>query len=171
MRWRVCAPIPFLITFAVLPFAAVAICLAQSSVTSDSSQNGVIITKLSEPIYPTIARVARVSGDVHLMLGIFRNGSIESAVVVDGPPILHKAALESAQKSQFECKGCGAAVTPYSLTYTFQLSENGQLQSQVIQSQNHVTVIDQTVCLCDPSPDRIKVRSAKCLYLWRCGSR
>src|SRR5712692_11252304 len=69
--------------------------------------------KLSDPTYPRLAQQARITGDVDLMLTIQRDGSVESAVVVSGHPMLQQAALESAQRSQFECKGCGEAVTSY----------------------------------------------------------
>jgi hypothetical protein len=31
-----------------------------------------------------------------------------------------------------------------------------------------VTVIDQPLCTCDPTSDVSRVRSVKCLYLWKC---
>jgi len=160
-------------------------CLAQSATPSDRSQTGVVIVKLSEPVYPTVSRLAHITGEIDLILGIGRDGKVESAVVVSGPPLLRNVALKSAQESLFECRGCSDAVTPYSLIYTFQLndvgcctetnSSSGETQRdphQVMQSQNHITVIDDVACICDPAGVTVaKVRSAKCLYLWKCGVR
>jgi hypothetical protein len=122
-----------------------------------------------------------------LMLGIRQDGSIESAVAVKGHPLLNQAALNSAYQSQFECRGCGETVTSQRIVYTFQLAptmycgtpastpggkEPEQLYPQIIQSQNHITVVDQPIGTCDtPIAIPLKVRSARCLYLWKCGVR
>jgi hypothetical protein len=169
----------------VLSPPAVKSCLAQSATPSDRSQTGVVLTKLFEPVYPAIPRMAHITGEVDLMLGVGRDGSVESAVVVSGPPLLQKAAVDSAQKSQFECRECSENVTSYSLIYTFQLDDKGcctatsdsskdgprEARPQIIQSQNHVTLIDEPGCICDPPANVPKFRSVKCLYLWKCGVR
>lgn len=132
----------------------------------------VVLTKLSDPVYPRIARTAHIKGDVELMLEVRQDRRIESAVVVSGPPILQKAALISAQQSQFECHGCSAEPTAYRLVYTFQLVDSGcctmedskatdtgppRTYPQITQSQNRVTVVDQVPCICDP-----QARLARC---------
>ena len=58
--------------------------------------------------------------------------------------MLKPAALASAQSSTFGCGRCEEELTPYVLTYTFSL--NG-----------------------DSNCSEKRSRSAKCLYLWRCG--
>jgi TonB family protein len=161
--------------------------LGQNAVSSDVQPAGVVLTVLSRPTYPPLARQARISGDVDLMLRIRQDGSVESAVVVSGHPLLAQTAIDSAQHSRFECRKCSETLTSLRLVYTFQLiepktccaaTEDGPKKSEssdqiprVTQSLNHVTLVDQTVCICDPAPDvKYKVRSAKCLYLWRCGA-
>jgi len=156
---------------------------AQAAATSDSPQSGVVLAKLARPVYPPLARATRISGDVRLLLGIRRDKSIESAVIVKRSPALQQTALESVQQSQFECPSCTEVVTSYSLVYTFQLVDycrtakngpskdaprDGQPRAQVIQSQNHVTVLDEP-SWCDPGVTIHKVRSTKCLYLWKYG--
>jgi len=160
--------------------------LAQSETNSNTPQEGVLVTKLSPPVYPQLALQARITGGVELMLDIRPNGSIASAVVVSGHPLLKQAALESAQQTLFECRNCTEGLRSYRLLYTFQLgpteycaeTSNSSKRDQqeppyprVSQSQNHVTLVDQPVGTCDPAftITRKKVRSAKCLYLWRCG--
>jgi TonB family protein len=157
--------------------------LAHASANSDAAQSGVVLANLSRPVYPLLARRTWVSGDVNLLLQIRRDGSVESAVIVSGHPLLQQAALESAQQSQFECRGCTEAVIPYSLVYTFQLfgkdchattngpssnvEKDAKPRAQVSQSQNHVSVLDEGG-ICEGVFTH-KVRSAKCLYLWKCG--
>jgi TonB-like protein len=154
--------------------------LAQSDAKADDSKGAVVLVKLSEPVYPTISRTAHVSGDIVVMLGVHQDGSIEFAEVISGPPLLREAALQSARQSQFECRKCSDGITPYQMVYTFQLnnscdcdadSKQGQPPPGVTQSENHVTLVAQSACLCDPSAEIVKVRSAKCLYLWKCGVR
>ena len=173
--------------FAFLVFilvTAIVLSYAVSAQTPTGTKGEVVIAKLSAPIYPQIARTAHIFGEVHVTLGVRRDGTIESAIVTIGPPLLRQAALSSARGSQFECRGCENAVTKYSIVYTFQLGQDpgcevtketaqtgGKEQSypQVIQSENHVTVIVRPVDICDPGVEIDKVRSIKCLFLWKCG--
>jgi len=57
---------------------------AQTVSSSDAAQDGVVLVKLSEPVYPKLTRVARITGDVNVMLGIRPDGSIESVEIVSG---------------------------------------------------------------------------------------
>jgi Gram-negative bacterial TonB protein C-terminal len=72
--------------------------------------------------YPPLARQANIIGDVKLQLEIRKDGSIPSAAVVSGHPVLTQAALNSAQRSHFACRGCEDAVTTGSFTYSFQIA-------------------------------------------------
>ena len=170
-----------LILAAVCLSAAVEHASAQSAQSSDAPQSGVALTKLSDPKYPPLARQARITGDVDLIITIRRDGSVESAAVVSGHPMLKQAALDSAQRSQFECGGCGEAVTSYALKYRFQITSRGypkdcnytekQPPAEVDLSHHQVTVSAWAMEICDPASRILKVRSAKCFYLWRCGTR
>jgi hypothetical protein len=158
--------------------------LAQNAVNGGVQPEGVVLTELSRPSYPPLARQTRIVGDVDLMLGIRPDGSIESNEVISGHPLLAQAALDSAHRSRFECRKCSETVTYLRLVFTFQLvgpnscctpqkegtKEPGEQIPRVTQVLNRVTVVDQPACICDPGPDVTKVRSAKCLYLWRCGT-
>jgi Gram-negative bacterial TonB protein C-terminal len=146
---------------------------AQSPASSDAPQRGVHLTRLYDPVYPEVVHVANVYGDVELMLQIRQDGSIQSVEVVSGLPLLQRVAVESARQSQFECRACTDGVTPYKLVYSFQLSDgdccNSQSSPKVSASENHVWVTNSHFCFCDPAPTVVgKVRSLKCLYLWRC---
>jgi len=158
--------------------------LAQETKNSDQPLEGAIITKLSPLIYPPLARQTRVTGDVELKLEIRPNGSVVSATVISGHPLLRQFALENAQQSQFACSECREEVSSYRLVYTFELGPTSyctdepnkssaspeQPYPRLTQSQGHVTLVDQPVGTCDPAGTITysKVRSAKCLYLWKC---
>jgi TonB family protein len=161
--------------------------VVQTLAQTDISHGEAVLSKLVNPSYPRIALAARITGEVELTLEIREDGTVQSASVVSGPPLLRQAALDSAQRSQFECRKCGETDTSLRLVYTFELAESEnpcpaterdsdnvqsrQLPPMVIQSQNHVTLVDQTVYICDPASRIAKVRSIKCFFLWRCGTR
>ena len=149
---------------------------AQTDSRSRTPKGDVVMVDLFNSIYPPLARSARISGDVELKLAMRKDGSIESAVAVSGHPMLTQAALNSAQQSRFECRGCEGEVTPQSLIYSFQFVAGPDWPCpegtgvHVTQSQNRVTVVAEPA-LVHPYFGSFRVRSAKCLYLWACGSR
>jgi TonB family protein len=169
--------------------------VAQDSATAAPQQTGVVLVKLSPPLYPPLARQARIMGDVKIQVSIRKDGTVESAEVVSGHPILKQAALESAQKSQFECRQCGD-LRPYDLMYTFAIDDlkgtkpdpcccsrsslpQTHFEPQINRSQDHVTVtvIAEPVCICPDeceerwAEEHSHYRALKCLYLWKCGFR
>lgn len=142
-------------------FAAVAACLcvavahapAQAVPSATAPETGVVLAKLFPPLYPPLARQASISGDVKVELRVRKDGSVESADAVSGHAILRKAALESARKSQFECKGCTDAVA-YLLTYSFVVKKFSPdfcklpvKPPEVTVEQNHVTLTANPLCV------------------------
>jgi len=159
----------------------------ESPAQSATIVEDVVITKLFQPVYPPLAKQTRITGDVELTLKVKADGSIESAIVVSGHPLLKRAAVDSALHSQFACKNCGEEVRSLKMLYSFQLgptsyctegpptansNEKQETYPRVTVSLNYVSIIDQPVGTCDLAfiATERKVRSAKCLYLWRCGS-
>ena len=55
---------------------------------------GMLIQK-TQPIYPPIAKAARVSGTVILQATISKTGSIQNLQVVSGPAMLQQAAMDA----------------------------------------------------------------------------
>jgi periplasmic protein TonB len=53
------------------------------------------------PIYPAIARAARMEGTVILQATISKSGTIEGLHVVSGPPMLRQAALDAVQQWRY----------------------------------------------------------------------
>src|SRR5580704_1863345 len=92
--------------------------MAQNAGGADASQGGAVMTKLVAPIYPPLARQARVMGHVELTVNVRPDGSVASVTQVSGHPLLVQAAQVSAQNSQYECRKCSAAETAYQLVYT-----------------------------------------------------
>jgi TonB family protein len=162
--------------------------LASSAFAQSLPTAKVIVVKLSVPKYPPLALQARIQGTVELNVEVRPDGSIESTHLVSGHPILKTAAVESAQKTKFECKECPEPITPYRMIYKFELGEalscedidasgygiyDANAHTRVSQSQDTITVVGRPSPTCDPAGtiSFLKFRSAKCLYLWRCGRR
>jgi TonB family protein len=133
----------------VLVFLPCERAFAQTEGAVENPQVNVVMVKLSPPTYPPLALTARLSGDVQIELSIGRDGRIESANVVDGHPLLKQAALESVQKSTFECRNCRLNGNLYALTYSFTIRND---------NSNCKVELDK----------EWRVRSPKCLYLWKC---
>jgi periplasmic protein TonB len=69
---------------------------APHAVTSDV-QAAKLIRKVI-PVYPVLAKQARISGTVRLVGVIARDGTIEHLQVVSGPPLLVKSAVEAVRQ-------------------------------------------------------------------------
>jgi protein TonB len=54
------------------------------------------------PEYPALARTARISGVVHLIGTIGKDGSIRNLQLVDGHPMLARAALQAVEQWVYE---------------------------------------------------------------------
>jgi TonB family protein len=148
-----------------LQLAAVAMCFfatagsasAQGTAASPPSKTEIVLSKASPPVYPPLARQARIAGDVKIQVVIRQDGSVASAEVISGHPVLKQAALESAQQSTFECEnwlsgvysvGCRDASATLMITYTFGFRDD---------------IGDADRCSVK------RLHSAQCLYLWKCG--
>jgi TonB family protein len=154
---------------------------AQGTMGEATQENVPVLTHLATPVYPPLARQAHITGDVVVRVSIRQDGSVESAEVVSGHRMLSPVALDSAQHSTFECRGCSSGTTRL-LTYSFEMYDECpqfdnecsgvQLRSpEVKQVDDRIVLKVEPACTCDPVAKIVglRVRSAKCFYLWRCG--
>lgn len=153
---------------------------AQATDAASGRPPGAVITKLSPPLWPPIARAARVSGKVELIVTISPDGTALSSAVTSGPQMLRQAAIDSAKQSHFVCIECKDAAKQFGMAYEFHLDGDTSCAElppkptpqpvvsypQITQLRSTVIIVDQAVLLCDPSADRR--RSLRCLYLWKC---
>jgi protein TonB len=54
-----------------------------------------------QPVYPAIARQARIQGTVVVQAVISKDGRIENVRVISGPPMLQSAAVEAIQRARY----------------------------------------------------------------------
>ena len=134
------------------------------------------IAKLEAPVYPPMARAARVWGDVILNVTLASDGNANAVTVESGPQMLRQAAINSAIRSQFQAN-LENRTGGYRLVYRFVFDqttkcEHNDSYPRVKHEANLVTITEQNVPLCDPAAViETRFRSAKCFYLWKCGSK
>ncbi len=169
-----------------LAFAAVVVAADSYCQTAPPFQQktaDVVLLNLFQPTYPPLARAARITGEVTVSVTVRPDGSVESAVVESGHPMLKQAAVDSASKSRFDCRACYRTAF-YRLVYTFDIVPGTDcctafdVQPKVQQQQpstdlmgrpqTHVTIAADGICICDPAVEIRRVRSVRCLYLWKC---
>jgi TonB family protein len=81
-----------------------------------------------EPLYPPIARAARVQGTVEISVVIDPAGRIRSEKVLSGPAMLQQAALDAVRKwtfTPFRLNGAPATISAM-LTIPFQIDKPGE---------------------------------------------
>jgi hypothetical protein len=129
------------------------------------------------PAYPQMARIANIYGTVEIHLTISEGGMIDIKNAT-GHPILVQAALESVKLSKLSCEYCERGPAEFSLIYDFIVrgSECGNFSLNippgVLDTFNHVTISTDRFCFQDPAGVWTKrVRSLRCLYLWRCATK
>lgn len=67
---------------------------------SSGVASGMLIRK-TQPVYPSIARSARVQGSVVLQAKISRSGNVTDVQVVSGPPMLRQSAIDAVKTWQY----------------------------------------------------------------------
>jgi TonB family protein len=166
---------------AVMLFSAALFCtaFAQGPNAADLPKNAPVIAKLPPTSYPPIALAAHVWGLVDLYVTVHPDGTVASADVVSGPAMLRDAAIESAKQTQFQCPGCAASGTRFRIIFKYELAEAyycdppDKSYPKVSQNAGIITFAGQPAGTCDPmgTVEKVRVRSAKCLFLWKCGLR
>jgi protein TonB len=69
-------------------------------IISSGVMSGMLLQKTS-PVYPPIAKAARVSGTVVLQATISKTGAIENMHVLSGPAMLQQAALDAVKSWRY----------------------------------------------------------------------
>ena len=164
------------------------LCVAQIAAIGASGY--IVMSNLSPPTYPPLARQARIGGDVNIELAIHADGRIESVKAISGHPMLVQSALDSAKQSSFKCRDCTVDLVSATLTYSFEISPvaldpcccSSDVRHarpdpilHVSETGDHILLTTPPACVC---PDicasrsafqHAHFRSAKCLFLWKCG--
>lgn len=169
----------------LLIFASQAYLPGQSASPAEHREGGPALAELVGFTYPHLARAARVSGRVEVDVLIGKDGKAESAQVISGPPMLQPESLQAARQSQYTCLGCSTSVH-YRITFDYKIVATEPPKGcdeplpaapppEWDASRNEATTFAMEIWTCDPAAEITrtsqKIRSAKCLYLWKCGLR
>jgi TonB family protein len=98
MSRHLLAPLVFLTCFAL--FAGAQVAPPQRVQVSDGVMQGLLMKKVS-PVYPPLARQARIQGTVTLKVQISKSGDVVSMQLVSGHPMLAPAAIEAVKQWKY----------------------------------------------------------------------
>lgn len=103
MTWRVAASLTVLIAMlaSCASLAALQETAPQRVRVSDDVMRGVLVKKVA-PIYPPLARQARIQGTVILRVLINKSGDVYDVQLVSGHPMLAPAAIEAVKQWQYQ---------------------------------------------------------------------
>ena len=119
-------------------------------------------------------------------LTIGADGAVKSWKTISGPPLLVRAVMDSLSQAHFTCEGCTQPEYIYSLTYEFVLPEDNfasacaalqqtgrepPMPPSTLDSPTHVTVRPSRAYCLTVDPATPRVRSIRCLWLWRCSTQ
>ena len=83
------------------PVAVPKVATPQRVRVSAGVTSGLLVRKVN-PVYPPLARQARISGTVVLRAGISKDGSIENLSLVSGHPMLAPAAIDAVKQWKYK---------------------------------------------------------------------
>jgi TonB family protein len=149
----------------------------EQPVSEPQSTPGISVIKFVPPVYPPLARTARIQGDVRVLVDIAPDGSAKSVSVLSGHPMLSTAATDAVKQWRFGCQRCEQPLR-HVVTIAFLLDDtlpgdcNGPRPEALLCVEpalpSRVTVrsgspaVEISSCM----PERI--RAKRCLWLWRC---
>jgi hypothetical protein len=148
--------------------------------TDGARQAQLKVIQLPPPKYPPMALAAHVFGEVELRIRLRADGTLDAAEATSGPPMLREPAAESARQIKFAFEDCQQSTNSFKLTHWFELGETLFCTStrnsgypRVTQTVDVITIADQPMGTCDLAGtiEKVRARSARCLYLRRCGWR
>ncbi len=75
---------------------------AQQNIRIGGNVEEAVVLRRVQPVYPALARQARVSGTVRVAATIGADGRVKKATALSGPPLLKQAAQEAVQRWQYQ---------------------------------------------------------------------
>jgi len=135
---------------------------------------------IETPIYPPLARIARIQGTVTIKVTIDADGNVTKAEVANDAAhpiaaVLQESAIDNMQHWTFE----KPPSAPFTQVLVYRYAFDGSLPAN--EGRNPITKVnidlpDRVTILANDAVAYIYftnfgVRSVKCLYLWHCGSR
>ena len=76
-----------------------------SRAQQDSAESHRKISSKVVPIYPALARDMKIAGSVKIEASVAPNGTVKSAAILGGHPLLAQAGLDAVRKCKWEAAG------------------------------------------------------------------
>jgi hypothetical protein len=118
--------------------------------------------KRVEPVYPQMAKIAHIEGEVWIELELDQQGTLVSLLPVSGHPILIQAASDSLKASKFLCENCSEKTAFFSVVIRFKMGD----PPGAVPGTGPVVNENPRAATIRPR----RARSARCFYLWRCAA-
>lgn len=83
-------------------------------------------TRFVEPVYPQMARIAHISGEVWLQAEIDPSGNIVNVRPLSGHPILIAAASDSLRQAKVRCRNCENRNMVFNVRYLFKIDDSAR---------------------------------------------
>lgn len=93
-------------------FFTLCLAQAQAQVRLNPAEAEKLLLETSEPVYPAIARAAKVKGVLRVEVIISEQGAVSSAKVISGHPLLQNAALDAVKKRKYKAYMVGNKPVP-----------------------------------------------------------
>lgn len=127
------------------------------------------------PEYPRNTQLAHIEGKVVVKF-VLQQGNAIGIQEQTGHVLLVPAAIQSLKMSRLECVHCDEQAQTFTVVFDFRVASHNcddpEVPTQaILESPTHVTIVSQAVCTSDPVAHYIKMRSIRCLFLWRCAMR
>jgi len=150
-------------------------CLPLLLVAFGSSAQQEVEFALQKPVWPQIAKMGHVSGDVIVRVIIKADGAVERVDFVSGSQMLQPAVKEAIERSTFRCLGC-TQTEEVSLKYAFRFDRDycGRGEPEADPPADAKTVVIRTdrptpyACDSEIRSKARRNRSWKCAWLWHC---
>src|SRR5438874_2243984 len=115
--------------------------MLMSATAASAQEHKISVQKYELPQYPTIARQAHIEGDVKLTLEMTADGSISSAKILSGHPMLTQTSLDAIRKWRFHWDDCAyGANFKHVFTFTFKQGEEMKPGEVIFQLPDRVIV-------------------------------
>src|SRR5689334_15069062 len=99
------------------------VCLFHFGFTHEPQQK-VTVLKYVAPVYPAIAKTARITGDVVLSFNVQSDGTVADVNYVSGPKMLVQTSLDAIKQWKFQCLSCGYGKPfHHRFTFSFQIDD------------------------------------------------
>jgi len=96
---------------------------AQVVVPLETPRFDVVLNNVYLPVYPPLARQARIMGDVKILVGVRQDGSVASAEVVSGHPMLKQLPWK-ARRNRRSSAGSAKVRSPCLRSHIHSVSES-----------------------------------------------